>query len=334
MSRPIPTLSRLSCPAWQSRTVGYGLRYGQTCNFLGDGQQLKLTRLLQSAAGNDTYRPNLTRELQAGPHRLPISGDQYNTITFYDIPSSHPIIAWSPNAWKIRYALNYKGLPYKTEWVEYPNIAAICKRIGAAPTAANRLGQSPFYSVPVIRDLTSNRVISDSIAIARYLDEQYPDTPKVLRIDEGFGVLQYAFLQAFRNPILSVLMQFCVPKVIHILNPESQAYFRSTRETHTFKKRLEEVTPRKETGDWEREWKQVEKTFGKANDWFINGGQEGKVFITGDNPVFADFVIGGYLMWVKTAFGEDSREWMDVSSWHGGRWGTINKELEKYATVL
>ena len=65
-------------------------------------------------------------------------------IVFYDIPgNAHSHKAWSPNTQKTRcallsrlrdvkvisersdlfsYSLNYKGIPYKTVWVEYPDI--------------------------------------------------------------------------------------------------------------------------------------------------------------------------------------------------------------------
>ena len=34
----------------------------------------------------------------------------------------------------IRYALNYKRLPYKTVWVEYHEIEPVAKKVGAKPT--------------------------------------------------------------------------------------------------------------------------------------------------------------------------------------------------------
>ncbi|KZP02399.1 hypothetical protein FIBSPDRAFT_808778, partial [Athelia psychrophila] len=55
-------------------------------------------------------------------------------ITLYDIPSRNSSKAWSPNLWKARLALNIKGLPYRTVWVEYPDIEQLCKKIGAAKT--------------------------------------------------------------------------------------------------------------------------------------------------------------------------------------------------------
>ncbi|RDB26472.1 Glutathione S-transferase-like protein ustS [Hypsizygus marmoreus] len=98
-----------------------------------------------------------------------------NVITFYDIPSTLPGKAWSANTWKTRYSLNFKGLPYKTVWVEYPDIAELSKKLGIAPT--NEGPNGPNYTLPAIYDPTTGTALAESIAIAEYLDKTYPDTP-------------------------------------------------------------------------------------------------------------------------------------------------------------
>jgi hypothetical protein len=39
----------------------------------------------------------------------------------YDLPSKQGT-AWSLNPWKTRLILNFKGIDYKTEWVEFPDV--------------------------------------------------------------------------------------------------------------------------------------------------------------------------------------------------------------------
>jgi len=41
-------------------------------------------------------------------------------IIFYDIASDKPLRTFAPNPWKTRLALNFKGIPYRTEWVRIP----------------------------------------------------------------------------------------------------------------------------------------------------------------------------------------------------------------------
>lgn len=76
----------------------------------------------------------------------------------------------------IRYLLNIKGLHYRTQWVELPDIADLLKSLGVPPNPI-----SPFpYSLPAIYDSRTKRTIMDSAEIAKYLDDQYPDIPAVL----------------------------------------------------------------------------------------------------------------------------------------------------------
>ena len=75
-----------------------------------------------------------------------------------------------------RIVLNYKGIPHKTEWVEFPDIAALAQRIGAPHTALRR-DRQPLYTVPILRDPATNRSLAGSLQIALDLEHMYPDTP-------------------------------------------------------------------------------------------------------------------------------------------------------------
>ncbi|TFY51247.1 hypothetical protein EVJ58_g10668, partial [Rhodofomes roseus] len=98
-----------------------------------------------------------------------------DVIILYDIPSTVPGNAWSANTWKTRFALNYKGIPYRTQWVEYPDIAPLLTSLGVSPNTPSTWTFP--YTLPAIYDPRTRTVLMDSIKIARYLDETYPDTP-------------------------------------------------------------------------------------------------------------------------------------------------------------
>ncbi|KAF8824223.1 hypothetical protein HHX47_DHR8000375 [Lentinula edodes] len=204
-----------------------------------------------------------------------------NTIVFYDIPFAESNICWSPNTWKTRYSLNYKGLSYRTEWIEYPDIEALCIKIGAAPTDVKADGITPDYTLPVIYDPSTNKTISDSFAIALYLDTAYPDTPKLF--PPGTQAIQEAFMQ---------------PAVFWKL-PEgrSQEYFRRTREA-LYNVTIEEWTPR---GDEKvKEWKRVERTLGVLAGHYRVAKEEFGIldaFLSGVKPTFGDFALAGILKW-------------------------------------
>ncbi|KAJ7134418.1 glutathione S-transferase [Mycena epipterygia] len=240
-------------------------------------------------------------------------------ILFYDIPSTAPGCAWSPNTWKIRYALNLKGLAYKTVWVEYPDIEDRCKAIGAAPTMIRKNG-TPYYSLPVIQDPKTGVVVSDSDAIAEYLDSTYPDTPVLLPV--GTHTLQKTFRVAYDRATDSMI-PYIMPAVAGILRPRSEEYFVRTREA-SFGKKLSDMAP---TGEaHEAAWKEVEEGFGKVNRWFKEGDQ----FVMGDVLSLADLLIAGELQWFMKGFGEDSDKWKDMMAWHGGRWARLFSNLKKY----
>ncbi|GLB38801.1 putative glutathione S-transferase, N-terminal domain [Lyophyllum shimeji] len=244
-------------------------------------------------------------------------------IVLYDIPSTAPGVAWSPNVWKTRYSLNYKGILYRTEWVEYPDIEATCKRIGA-PYTEKREDGTPLYTLPAIHDPSTGVSLADSVLIAEYLDATYPDTPKLL--PPGSRTIQHAFLAAYRL-MLPALWQFALPGTLPILNPPSEAYFRRTK----FGPMIPNVAP---TGDLRQEqWAKLKDDFGLLAGWLDKGEADGP-YILGDSASFLDFAVAGYIIWLRIIWGEGSMEWSDIKRWHNGRWDAFLKRLEKYETVV
>ncbi|KAF8074134.1 hypothetical protein FPV67DRAFT_788840 [Lyophyllum atratum] len=246
-------------------------------------------------------------------------------ITFYDIPSTIPDQAWSPNTWKTRYSLNYKGLPYKTVWIEYPDIAAHSQKLGTAPTDVK--GDAPHYTLPAIYDPNTKTTLADSALIAEYLDATYPDTPKLF--PPGTHALQHAFLSAF-SPSLGALWQFALPATHTILNPASEEYFRRTRE-QVFGKKMEDIPPTGSARD--EEWAKVKAGFDTVNGWLEKGKANGPYFL-GKEPAFVDFVVASFILWFKKIWGADSSQWKDIMSWNEGRWESFMNGLEKYEAVL
>lgn len=232
-------------------------------------------------------------------------------LTFYDIPSTIPGIAWSPNTWKTRYSLNFKGIPYKTEWVEYPDIKALYQKIGAKPTTTKADG-SPYYSLPLIHDDSIGAVVSESALIAQYLDNAYPDTPKLF--PPGTAPLQHAFIDVHTR-MISALMPFAIPKSNSILNRRSEEYFRRTREA-IFGMKLEDLVPKGE--ERERQWAKVQADFARIDSWYQKGKDDGP-YLLGNNICFADLQYAAHALWMKKIWGEQSAEWSDVKTWNEGR---------------
>ncbi|KAJ7644271.1 hypothetical protein FB45DRAFT_897413 [Roridomyces roridus] len=238
-------------------------------------------------------------------------------ILFYDIPSNTG--PWSPNTWIIRYALNLKGLAYRTIWVEYPDIPEKCMAIGAEPSMMRKDG-SPYYSLPVIQDPNTGAIISESLRICEYLDATYPETYKL--VPPGTYTLQKGYRAGY-DTATDGSIPFIMPAIARILRPRSAEHFVRTREV-SFGKKLTEMTP---TGE-EREvaWNKFKMGFERVVKWM----KEGEPYIMGDRIMYPDLMIAGEMQWFIAGFGRDSEEWKDIETWQGGRWGKLVDDLKKY----
>ena len=269
-------------------------------------------------------------------------------IVLYDIPWKAMGKAWSPNVWKtrfvilptqsrlsiltttllrFRYCLNIKGIPYRTVWVEFPDIATFCTEIGAPPTATTR-DAKPVYTLPVIYDPNTKATISESTRIAEYLDSAYPDTVALLPKGPEAEQFQRACDKLlFGIDVLSIM----VPGVYTSLNETSQPYFRATREKRFGK--LEELAP---VGSDKRKkhWEGVKNTFHTIAELLQGKAEQEKLFFSSGSEVsYLDIRVASNLMWIRAIYGDDSKEWQDVLEWDGGRWGRFMDAFRKYEAV-
>ncbi|KAF8999575.1 hypothetical protein BDZ89DRAFT_1147660 [Hymenopellis radicata] len=231
-------------------------------------------------------------------------------ITFYDIPGSLPGGPYSPspNTWKIRYALNFKGLQYTTVWVEYPDIKPSTRNSG-----------SP-------RDASTGAIISDSLLIAEYLDKTYPNTPQLFPLGPDSYTLHAAFSDAFMAK-LGNLWQFTMPAMHRVLNPASQTYFDTTKSVMFGTPTLDAADPK--GARRAEEWNKVKADFEGLAKWY----RESQKFVIGNKLSCADMEVGGFVLWARTVLGAESPEWKAMSAWNGGHWAQLLKDLEPYEVV-
>ncbi|TFK35751.1 hypothetical protein BDQ12DRAFT_725790 [Crucibulum laeve] len=246
-------------------------------------------------------------------------------ITFYDFASTVPGKTVNPNTWKTRYSLNYKQLPYKTEWVEYTEeIERVCKKMGIPPTTKRPDG-SDVYTLPAIYDDSTKTGVADSLLIAAYLDKTYPDTPKLF--PDGTEALQTAFNDAFMSKFGSSWL-LLVPVILKVLLPSNVDFFVRARSA-ALGKPLLDILPVGE--EREVQWKNLKAALSTVDMWYQKNG--GGPFIMGDTPSFADFIVGGFLSIVKAA-GHNIPEWKELLEGDNGRWKKLGEELEKYERVV
>lgn len=181
-----------------------------------------------------------------------------------------------------RAALNFKGIPYKTEWVEYPDMAAKFESFGIPPTAEN----SPSgWSIPAVR-MPDGSYIMDSRKIADALESMKPEPS--LRLDSGYvDRVQTAVLDTMK-PLAPVIMPR-IPEMV--LNPSSAEYFRTTR-AKRFGMPLEEFAKSEQSG--EVAWKGAEPGLREIAK-ILREHADGP-FVLGKEPSYADLVLAGLLV--------------------------------------
>ncbi|OAQ59578.2 glutathione s-transferase protein [Pochonia chlamydosporia 170] len=94
-------------------------------------------------------------------------------VTLYDNPSRFGAgTCWSPNVWKTRLLLNFKGINYKTEWLHGAEIEPTLSSFGIPPHEPGT--QLANYTVPAVR-LPNGTYIMESLLIAQAIEAMYPE---------------------------------------------------------------------------------------------------------------------------------------------------------------
>lgn len=215
--------------------------------------------------------------------------------------------------------MSLKGLKYETVWVEFPDIEAVCKKIGAPPTGKKADG-SDYYTLPVIYDPSTKALVADSAPIAKYLDATYPDTPRLF--PEGTDAFQSLFSSLLVPSVMVPILHILLSRINALLNPPSQTYFRSTREA-LFGKKLEEV------GD-ESNWETLEGGLAKIKASLDANGEGKSLLLMGDKITYSDVFLVSLLIWVRVIAGEQSDDWKRVSALHDGIWGKYVAQFSQY----
>jgi len=192
------------------------------------------------------------------------------TIIMHDLAGADPAVRFSPYCWRIRFALAHKGLPVETIPWRFTDKAAI---------AFSGQGR-----VPVIRD--GETVVSDSWAIAEYLEAQYP----MPALFGGATAQAHArFINAWADTVLLGGIARLIIRDIHgMIDDSDRAYFREAREAR-FGMTLEAAQEGRETRVAAfRETLLPLRQVLRAQPWF-----------GGATPSYADAIIAGTLMWPR-----------------------------------
>ncbi len=189
-------------------------------------------------------------------------------ITLFDLAGADPALRFSPYCWRTRFALAHKGMPVETVPWRFTETGVIAFS-----------GQG---KVPVIRD--EHRVVSDSWAIAEYLEEQCP-TPTLFG---GAGGRAHArFINAWADAVLLPgIARLIVRDLLDVVAEKDKAYFRTNREAR-FGMTLEDVQAGRE---------QRVAAF-RESLTPVRLVLRGQPWLGGAAPSYADHIVAGTLMW-------------------------------------
>jgi glutathione S-transferase len=203
----------------------------------------------------------------------------------YFDPANHLNSQLANNYIQARAALNFKKIPYKTSWVEYPDMASQFKSYGLAPTAE----KSPSgYSCPMVR-FPDGSYIMDSRKIADALEELQPEPS--LKLDSGY-------VERVQKAVLDIgaaLTPIMIPRVPEmLLTPASAEYFFRTRKER-FGMSLPELAASEKAGEaaWEKAAPAVKELVGILKE------HEGGPFVLGSEASYADLIVAGYWAMAK-----------------------------------
>ncbi|RFU74488.1 hypothetical protein TARUN_7759 [Trichoderma arundinaceum] len=217
-------------------------------------------------------------------------------IVLYDLACIKDV-CFSPVVWRIRLLLNYKQIPYRTVFLEMPDIeptlrefptrvygdAIDTKTYSGLPPHDPATGNIRKYTVPAIHHVPTNKYIMDSLPIAQFLEATYPDPPVPLTSELGDDIVLKS-----RSLVGPIIYKSLTPREVNILSPRSGEYFRRTREDR-FGRRLEDLLENEE-----ERWNGVDADRRTIGDLIRTNSAEGP-FILGARPSYADFFIAGSL---------------------------------------
>jgi glutathione S-transferase len=189
----------------------------------------------------------------------------------YDLAGADPALRFSPFCWRTRMALAHKGLEVETVPWRF--------------TDKDVIAFSGQGRVPVLVD--GERVVSDSFAIALYLEETYPDRPSLFGGPGGVALSR--FINTFADTVIHPwISRLIVSDILEVLHEKDRAYFRDSREAH-FGRPLGEVTVGREAAlpEFQSMLQPLRRHL------------QGLPFVGGENPLYADYVLFGGFQWAR-----------------------------------
>lgn len=192
-------------------------------------------------------------------------------LRLYDLAGADDSWRFSPYCWRVRLALAHKGLAVETIPWRFNEKEAIAFS-----------GQG---KVPVLID--DGRCVTDSWAIAEYLDQHYPERPSLM--GDASVVALTRFIDRWVTEVMHpALARVILPDVFAVLQEKDKPYFRRTRET-AFGLSLEELLAQRDV--------HMEAFLGVIRP--LRSTLAAQDYLTGPTPAYADHIAFAAFQWAR-----------------------------------
>ena len=189
----------------------------------------------------------------------------------YDLCGSESARRFSPYCWRTKLALAHKGLAFDTVPWRFTETSALTAH-GAE-------------KVPLLLD--GDRAVTDSWAIAEYLEDTYPDRPSLFGGEGGRALAK--FVNGWADAVLIAgIAKLIVSDIPDLLDPPDRAYFVESREKR-FGMPLAQVTADRDRG----------VAAFRAALMPLRLIVRSRPFLHGDAPAYADAIAFGSLQWAR-----------------------------------
>ncbi|MXQ10793.1 glutathione S-transferase family protein [Microvirga makkahensis] len=193
------------------------------------------------------------------------------TIKLYELAGADDDRRFSPYCWRIRYALQHKGLDFET--------------IACRFTDKHVIAFSGQDKVPVLAD--GDEVVSDSWAIACHLERAYPDRPSLFGGPAGLALSRF-YVDWADTVLHGTLIRLLASDIHAHLHEKDKDYFRETRERR-FGTTLEAFS-----SDQARTLQELKRILTP-----LRRTLQGQPYLGGDAPLYADYTVMGAFMWAR-----------------------------------
>jgi glutathione S-transferase len=195
------------------------------------------------------------------------------TRLLYDLAGADTNLRFSPYCWRTKLALAHKGLDYET--------------VPWRLTEKDVIAFSGQGFVPVLVD--GETTVSDSWAIAVYLEERYPDRPSLFGGPGGLAPTR--FVNAWADTVLNPgIARLIIGDILAIVHDKDKTYFRQSREQR-FGMPLEQVSADRESRL---------PTFRQALEP-LRAVLKERSYLGWEQPTYADYIVFGGFQWARCA---------------------------------